>query len=89
MSKTSDARQMNARGASLGHGSIGEISIAKSNIGQMEFKNGVWHTFRPPTPDANLQKFRYDSTYIPGSDKNVVSPMLSMKYNLSKENIKL
>ena len=55
----------------------------------MEFKNGRWNAFRPPSPDANLQKFRYDSVYIPGSDKNVVSPMLSMKYNLSKENIKL
>ena len=80
---------MNARGASLGHGSVGEVSATKTNIGQMEFKNGRWNTFRPPSPDANLQEFRYDSVYIPGQDKNVVSPMLSMKYNLSKENIKL
>jgi len=47
------------------------------------------HRIPPIEPDVKLQKFRYDSLYIPGNDKNIVSPMLSMKYNLSKEKVKL
>ena len=61
-------------------------SSAPTLFGQ---KVSISHRVPPVEPDTKLQKFRYDSIYIPGNDKNIVSPMLSMKYNLSKEYVKL
>ena len=43
---------------------------------------------KPPTPDFTLKENRYDHKYIPPGGVNIISPMLSMKYNLSKEKIK-
>ena len=44
---------------------------------------------KPPTPDPNLKDNRWDHVYIPEGGVNVVSPMLSMKYNLSKDKMKM
>ena len=36
-----------------------------------------------------MQELRWESVYVPGNDKNDISPMLAMKYNLSMEKLKL
>ena len=52
-------------------------------------KASMSYRIKPIENDVSLQEFRYDSHYIPGGNINIVSPLLSMKYNLSKDKIKL
>ena len=59
-------------------------------LGRLDGKSATLeYRIAPEIPDPTLQKFRYDSHYIPKGGVNIVSPFLEMKYNLSKENIKL
>ena len=76
------SRLLNAKQPKIGtvtDNSIGHVAGVSSKL---EYR------VKPPTPDHTLQENRYDYKYVPPGGVNVVSPMLSMKYNLSKEKIK-
>jgi len=52
-------------------------------------KKELIYRVEPEEIDYTDKKNRWDFHYVPEGGVNVVSPMLSMKYNLSKNKIKL
>ena len=76
--------------------SMGRLNALKPSLGtfvtgpSLEGKKAkLMYRVEPEYKDPTLKDNRYDSKYIPEGGVNIVSPMLSMKYNLSKDNIKM
>ena len=57
--------------------------------GQLSKKVKINPKVEVKQPDIENPKQRYDAKYIPPGGVNVISPIMSMKFNLSKEQLKL
>ena len=56
------------------------MSVRKASLSQRK---------EPPPPDLKKQDERYKFKYIPTGGMNVVSPLLAMKYCISKNHVRL